>query len=141
MAKISSALSTIFRVWSSLDRISSLSLDDVLEFEPVVDVTFDSDVCCGVNDDAVDVFCEPDVDIVSTLLDMDVNTAQYSAEIAHLDNCLILFGDNGSNTGNDNANDNNEMSDDICGRAFLIAIASACGIGRYNGFPWMTHSS
>lgn len=81
----------------------------------MVDVTFDSDVGCGccVVDVVVDDFCEFDADIVSTLLDIDVNTAQYSAEIAHFDNCLILFGDNGSNTGNDNANDNNEMSDEI----------------------------
>lgn len=107
-------------------------MDDALDVEPVVDVTFASDVGCG--GDAVD-FCELDADIVSTLLDIDVNTAQYSAEIEHFDNCLILFGDNGSKIGNDKANDNNEMSDDIWGNAFLIANASECDIGRYNGLP------
>lgn len=80
-------------------------------------------------------FCDPDVVMLSTLHEIDVKTAQYSADIAHFDNCVILFGVNGSNTGNDNANDNTDTSDEICGKQLLIDNASAWVTGKYNGFP------
>lgn len=80
-------------------------------------------------------FCDPDVVMLSTLHEIDVKTAQYSADIAHFDNCVILFGVNGSNTGNDNANESTDTSDDICGKQLLIDNASAWVTGKYNGFP------
>lgn len=148
---ISSALSTMFLAWSSLDRISSVSL--VVAVAAVVDATLppvaavavdfavsvDTAAGCGPEDEAA--FCEPDVVMLSTLHEIDVKTAQYNADIAHFDNCVILFGVNGSNTGSDNANDNTDTSDDISGKQLLIDKASACVTGKYNGLPWMVLSS
>lgn len=87
------------------------------------------------------VFCDPDVVMLSTLHEMDVKTAQYSADMAHFDSCVILFGVNGSNTGSDSASDRTDTSDDICGKQLLIDNASACVTGKYNGLPWMVLSS
>lgn len=90
-----------------------------------------ADVCEADDED----FCDPDVVILSTLHDIDVKTAQYNADIAHFDNCTILLGVNGSNIGNDRANDSTDTSDEICGKQLLIANASACVTGKYNGLP------
>lgn len=87
------------------------------------------------------VFCDPDVVMLSTLHEMDVKTAQYSADMAHFDSCVILFGVNGSNTGSESASDNTDTSDDICGKQLLIDNASACVTGKYSGLPWMVLSS
>lgn len=107
---------------------------DPLDDPPVVDETFASEIACcelglataPLDDD----FCELDAVMVSTLLEIDVKTAQYNADIAHFDNWVILLGVNGSSTGNDRANESNEISDEICGKALLIANASACVIGK-----------
>lgn len=87
------------------------------------------------------VFCDPDVVMLSTLHEMDVKTAQYSADMAHFDSCVILFGVNGSSTGSDSASDRTDTSDDICGKQLLIDNASACVTGKYKGLPWMVLSS
>lgn len=82
-----------------------------------------------------------DDDMLRTLHVIEAITAQYNADMAHLDKAWILLGDSGSSTGSDSAIDNIEMSDAISARLDLNDCASAWVIGRNSGLPMMVLSS